>query len=467
MIYSSVVVPNIHEYVRRGMDPNFPERLLAEWRDIGSGFSEVSLFWEGEGKLVISPKPIDSNFIDYIKQLLEYKELFVVTPKNYTSEFCRDILNDELTLSEIVSYVKNRNSVHFLPWGATESVYLLLETLQERGADIVSEELPSRDYYWTSLHFDSKVGFRELCASLRQIDSRIQIPTGFTCNSLSEAIELLRWFYARRTPCVLKASMGVSGFGNVFLYGELFEQSFDNVAAYVKDAIRELPYFTHGAAVVEKMIITESSDIPASQLCPSSVFMNGVILSDGGVEIVGGGAEIRDKRCYYVGAEVGKDTLLDSVVTTLEPIMYRIGEAISEHGYRGQWGVDFVISTSGIPIAIELNARRCSSSHVYAMVKRFYGKEWMSACYAISRLPYYVQVAPEVSIDAVLCAFEKTNAMYKKDRILAVPTQVSWLHQTHPGIGYTLFGTNKSRVKSAECYLRKRLSAHGIQDSNK
>lgn len=92
---SSIIIPNVHDYVRRGMDPSFPERLLAEWRDIASGFSEVSLFWEGNDKLVLSPREINKNFISYIKGLLGYENLLVLVPRSYTSDFCDDILGDE------------------------------------------------------------------------------------------------------------------------------------------------------------------------------------------------------------------------------------------------------------------------------------------------------------------------------------------------------------------------------------
>lgn len=355
---------------------------------------------------------------------------------------------------------------HILSWGATETIYLLLNKLQNYGANFLSQELPDRNNYWTSLYFDSKAGFRELCSKLQQFDSQIQIPQGFACGSLNEALEILRWFYSHRTPCVIKASSGVSGFGNVFIYGDSFEKTFKDVASYVKNSIQELPYFTSDIIIVEEMVISNPLKLKNSCICSNSPFMSGFISPDGEMKIIGGGIDIRNEQCYYVGAELGKEGEFSKVSDVLNPIMYKIGKAISEYGYRGHWGVNFVLSKRGMPIAIELNARRCGESHVYAIAKRIYGEEWIKLCYAITRFPYYIQPAPDVSIDSILHIFERTNAVYKKDDVMAIPTQVSWLHQKYPGIGYVLFGPNKSLVKSTEEFLLNQFLNVGIKGIN-
>jgi len=87
----------------------------------------------------------------------------------------------------------------------------------------------------------------------------------------------------------------------------------------------------------------------------------------------------------------------------------------------------------------------------------------MSECYAITRLPYHVQIEPSASLGSLLHAFEKTNAVCKKKGILAIPTQVSWLHQTNPGMGYVILGTDKEAVRAVEHGLHEQLMVGGIR----
>ena len=458
--YYSLILPNVHEYVRRGMDPNFPEDLLKLWRNNASGFSDVSLFWEGENKFILSPKPIDPLFINYIRDLVGYNDIQVASPENFSSEFCDDILNDSSCLHKIKSFIESKNKVYFIPWGATESVYKLLDALQTQHQNFVSEELPERKHYWSSLHFDSKVGFREMCSQLAKYNDNILIPKGFTCSTFNEAMEIISWFYYQNKPCVLKAASGVGGFGNVFLYEDMYKQSLDDVISYVKNMIRELPYFTNGAAVVEELVVSDS--FAGKNSCSRSVFMSGQILPTGIIKIIGGGGDIRDENCYYAGAELGVGSPLSQFTDTLIPIMRLIGEAISTHGYRGHWGVNFMLSRNGTPIAIELNARRCGESHVYALAQRVYGDDWMSNRYILSRFPRALRSAYSSSIEPVLDAFTKTNKNYSLDTVLCVPCQTSWLNRTSPGISYMIFGPKRNTVLKVEEYLLEQLSIVGL-----
>lgn len=457
----SVVIPNVHEYAQKGMDPDYPALLLATWRNVASGFSEVALFWEGDDKLVVSPKPMDSIFVAYIKDLLGYRSITVVSPQRCTTELSMDILRDESVLSAIGSYV-NLNGVTYLrPWGATKQMYLLADEITNRGLRLSFDELPKRNDYWSCTYIDSKIGFREMCVGLQDKTPSIRIPRGFTCDSFANSLEVLRWFHAKRVPCVLKASSGVGGYGNVFLREELLHQPFEQVEKFVCEATKTLPYFRTGAAIVEEMISPAAPQGMSSPACARSVFLSGLVQANGELKIVGGGTDIRDSQCNYAGAEIGKENLLDAVADVAKTVMYEMGNTIAGYGYRGHWGVNFIVSTA-TPVAIELNARRCGESHAYAIAERLYGATWMSDCYAITRLPIRVQVEPSVSIGSALHAFERTNRRCKKRGILAVPTQVSWLCQASPGLGYVILGTSQEAVRAVERDLHVELAIEGI-----
>lgn len=458
---ASVVIPNVHEYAQKGMDPDYPSLLMAKWRNVASGFSEPALFWEGDDKLVVSPRPIDAAFVDYITDLLKYRSISVITPQRCTTELSLDTLIDESVLSTISSFVSAREATHLRPWGATKQIYLLLDELKRRSPGLLCNELPTRDGYWSCTYIDSKLGFREMCIGLQEKAPGIHIPRGFTCDSLVSAQEVLRWFHATKLPCVLKASSGVGGYGNVFVLEELFDQPFEEVERYVYETTKALPYFRCGAVIIEEMIIPDGWKGTSSPACSRSVFMSGFIEADGRTTLVGGGTDIRDAQGHYVGAEIGKETYLDAVAGAIREMMYEIGDAIAGYGYRGHWGVNFIVSHAS-PVAIELNARRCGESHAYAIAEKLYGTKWMSDCYAITRLPIRVQAQPGALVGSVLRAFEKTNRTCIPKGILAIPTQVSWLGQAMPGLGYVVLGTDRDAVRAVENHLHDALAAEGV-----
>ena len=463
--YPSVIIPNVFEYAQKGMDPDYPALLLARWRRRAFGFSDAALFWAGDDKLVVSPRAIDNDFVQYVVDLLSYKSVTTIVPQYHSGGLCSSIAEDRVVLSEICNFVTARGSACLRPWGATKELYLLVDEFRRRNVTLITEELPERDNYWSCSYIDSKVGFRELCTKLRTHSPVIQIPEGFTCDSLVDALEILRWFYSRGLPCVLKSSSGVGGFGNVFLHDELLQQPFETVVDYVMGAVEAIPYFRSGPVLVEELIVSDmmprSSAMPG---CTSSVFMSGVILSGGELTIIGGGVDMRDSQCHYVGAELGKDTYLENIGDYLLSSMKKIGETIASYGYRGHWGVNFMVSKTGAPVVIELNARRCGESHAYALAERLYGEEWRSDSYIITRFPYPVLSNPDVSVPLLLQAFDSTNAIHKRNGVLTVPTQVSWLHdKANPGIGYVVIGATRDLVKSAEHHLHEQLTSVGIK----
>jgi hypothetical protein len=382
----SIIFPNVHEYMRRGMEDGFDENLLREWRDIAAGLAEVSIFWEGNEKLILSPKPIDDIFIDYNKMLLGYGEILVVVPKSYSSNTSLDFLNDIEALSAINSFVRNKDIVHFLPWGATEDVYILLNRILEKNPQVISQELPLIDDYWTSLYYDSKIGFRELCKDLQKTNLQINIPKGYSCGTLKEALAIIRGLHKKGRACVLKANSGSGGFGNVFISKQWLNAPFQKVTEYINESIEELPYFKTGTILVEEFVEVPSP-IAGKDSNIHSCFMSGCITEDGNMKVTAGGIDIRDKYNYYSGARLGKTVFPKELWSKLESIMHIMGHAIASNGYRGQWGVNIMVTKDGLPVMIELNPRRCGESHIHGLEKRLYGEDWMETSFVLSRLP--------------------------------------------------------------------------------
>lgn len=453
--FNSIIYPNVHEYMKRGMGP-FPGKLLAEWRRIAAGYGEVSLLWPGKNKLVMSPQVIDKDLIEYQRDAWKMGEISIVTPTAFTSETSKDFLQDTKAISKIQNFVNRHATTEFIPWGATSGVYDILKAINS--PKLVSHEIPKEQNYWSSLYYDSKIGFKELCHQIG-----LKVPQGYVCDNLNMAFSIIKKFSSCGKECVLKANMGAGGFGNVHISKEIFSKSSTEIEAYVYKSIEEMPYFKEGAILVEEWI--EPPIIHAKQFVSLySGFASAEILPDGNIKIIGGGIDAHDHNGYYNGAKLGKEVFPDSLWNYLKNILEKLGAAISENGYRGHWGINYMLRANGEPVLIELNARRCGESHIHNIGRILAGENWMDTLHVISRFPMEVSVDRDITVCELLDLFDKRNKKYKN--ALIVPVQLSWLKkERYKGIGYMILG-DTDEVEKQDCEMRRDLAMLGIKEIN-
>lgn len=461
----TLVLPNVYEFNRRGLPPELPKRDLDSWRDVGNVLTDLALFWSGEDKLIVSPRPIDSGFVQYVRDHVGFQRLLVQSPRpprRCESGLSRAVLADPELLQRVVEYVRGGESTTLLTWGITEDVYLFLDALTSQGASVKAPDVPPRHSYWNVIYLDSKAGFRHRCTEIGASDQRIAMPEGFICHSLADVVEFVRYFYRRGSGCVLKPNRGLGGIGIIMLELEWAKHPDELLLKHIENQAAKNPYFfTHGPIIVERKIQARPMRVD-SLTTIGSVFMNALIGSDGQIEVLGGGCELRDNNNHYVGAQMGKGSVIESVASTVEPVMWAICRAVASYGHRGHVGVDFLLDDEGNPVILELNPRRCSESHVYDLARRFFGIQWRSTCYALTRLPLSVMLDAEPDIGSVLEAFDAVSRQVSSAGMLVIPTCVSWLHLGNHGIGYVIFGPDKETVDHGETVLLNELACRGI-----
>lgn len=449
---NSVIFPNVHEYMKRGMG-QFSESLLAEWRSIAAGYGEVSLLWQGKNKLILAPRPIDDDLLSYHRTAWGMDEVCAVTPQSFTSDTAGDFLADKNAMDTIHNFLGRHQKSYFIPWGATEGAYEILKSLDSSG--VINHEIPKKEDYWSSLYYDTKIGFKELCFQLG-----IRVPKGYACDSLKMALSVIRGFCLKGEACVLKANSGAGGFGNIFITKDMLSKSFHEVESYIYSSIEELPYFRQGAMLVEEWIeIPASSKLNSADIC--SGFASAEILPDGKVRVIAGGIDTHDSSGYYSGARLGKGVLPVKLWNYLKNVLLKLGDSIAECGYRGHWGINYMLRCSGEPVLIELNPRRCGESHVHNIATVMAGEDWMESLYIINRFPMEVRVEREVSVRELLDQFDSVNKKYSE--ATAVPVQLSWLKkERYQGIGYMILGEEETVVRQ-DRDLRERLADMGLR----
>lgn len=456
-----IIFPNVHEFVMRGVRGITDRSILEEWRNIGAGYGETSMFWEGDRKLLLVPVPIDLKYIEFIKQLVGYQEICQYSPERFTSKTSEDFLEDGV-YDAVRQFNKGKDFVNFVPWGATEDLYRLMHELHNCSNNLLTDEIPCFDNYWSSLYYDSKMGFREVFNKIFKGYENVILTNGYSFSSQEEAMHLVRKYHKRRKPCVIKANNAVSGFGNFFVTSNLFDKPWEAVNAQINEYLSSTPYFKNGSVIVEEFIATPSP-VECGNDFYHSCFMSAVTHPTQGTKLIASGVDMRDELNYYAGAYMGKGDIKQSIKAEIEQAMYLIGDQMSKDGFAGHWGANFMVDKQEKIYAIEINPRRCGESHIHGLAKKLYGENWMSELCIISRFPLSVELDKNsmMDIEVVLNFFNQINS--QNSDALVVPTQLSWLKKNrYKGIGYVVFSKDREIVKYVDSMVIKKLPQIGI-----
>lgn len=450
-ILNSVIFPNVHEYMCVGMNKNFEPSLLEEWRKIAAGYAETSILWQGKNKMILSPLPIEKEFVQYFENHFDFN-IDIVSPSSFTSNTSMDFLNDHNAMETIKKFVHEHNSPYFLTWGGTKGAYLLLNELNHQKK--CHDELPKGDAFWTVHEFDSKIGFKKICEKLK-----IQTPKSLICEKFSSLRDCVRIF--SESGCIIKANHGAGGFGNIFVPKTLMIESDKKLDEFLENSILELPYFRDDNILVEEVV--EKSNKYASGANISSGFASAQILENGQVKIIAGGIDMHNRFGYYEGAYMGKDVFPKKLWDELVNILYKIGDEISKQGYIGHWGINYMLDKKGQIQLIEMNTRRCGESHVHNMANIIAGEQWMNTKFVLNRFPLDVEVYREsITSSEILGIFEKLNKE-KRDTVL-IPVQLSWLQKKRfKGIGYMIIGDSHEKVKMVDNLFLQHLDDIGVR----
>ena len=205
------------------------------------------------------------------------------------------------------------------------------------------------------------------------------------------------------------------------------------------------------------MIIEEHISGPQSTWATTPT-VNCLILSDGTIEVVGTGRMLMRRGWLYSGICSGYAALEPSTEETIVRIGRQVGHAMADMGYAGWFDIDFVVGARGEIFLTEINARRASPAHAFAIARRTLGEGWPRKCslYANDHLPLQGSCNPRYpAIREVFAAF---NGRHSRSSIKAVPTIVSSsLSRKTPYLGYVLLAQGESEAGFHACRLEQEI----------
>ena len=446
--FYKAIFPNVHEVVRRALPwEKLPAHFLHKLCASGMSYAELGLLWGGDNKVVVLPREVPTCQIEYIKELLGYKQIKTLTVESKVGLTCQWSSDLENIFSGDLGKVDAGNKIQlsFLFWGASPEAYVLLEHCESLGIWGKSPDLPAKNYYSSAIIFDSKSRFRKV---LNTAEIGLDIPEYNVASSVTEVIDILNINIEKRIPCVVKSEFGVGGYGNVFFTSQLLAEGLASCILRLEKAIDFAPYIALGDIVVEHLVSPSQFSGVGTVCGLAQIHPNGTCLMNGVVH------EIRVGDLYR-----GAQTFPGDLAEKIAQETLKIGRLMASKGYRGFFGVDCLVNSEGRLVLLEINARRCSSHFIFEVAKRIFQDTCFSALHNLD-LPVTISKPHSRLIEDVVDVF--SNLTQNSWDFYAIPTQVTGLESPSPYIGFVLLAGDDISLELSYRRLISDLEKKGI-----
>ena len=427
---------NTYEFNER-YNSGLPTTDLVTRRRLKESFGisgDLALFWGGiaSHRVVVTPQKPNSVYMRYLEEQLDVS-ITALTPRLRTGWVCRDLLSDGATMSRLVAAIGGR-SVRVLAWGATADYYALLDTLRERGVQIVHHDFPAVEDRWVVDYCDSKTGARALLQHMTPTNLDIQVPPGFICHNLAEAGGLASFLHAHHVaPVVIKSDWGNGGKAVRILNSDAHGQTFATVWARFVSEVQGDALWDHSALTVEECV-----GLGQDLTTPS---VDGYIDSGGTVHVLGVQNMLTiEQRC--VGFEMGNNVFPHDLESRLRSIVKHVGDQLSLFGYRGWFDIDFLLPNDGSLLFIsEINPRRTGGSSPLAFASKRLGDSWSDAYHL--KVNERLELSRPTSIARLMNIVLDLNARYSSSSAEIIPLHVRGLSLRQPYVGYVIYARTK------------------------
>ena len=360
--YPTVVVHNYLESFQTFLSRTGDDHILLDRRFNG----DQALFWLGDDKLVITSAPIANA--ETICARWGYQNTQTLSPKEIGVSLSTDILKDPDLLNAVLAYAGEEKKLALVSYAATPEFLHLAETLkQQYDLDILLPECTLPQNLWVKNYLDSKVGFHTLFSRWAQGDSRHKSPQSFICEELQRVAEIVGWFRSQGKGCVIKASQGGSGVGNLFMPFDQIPPNVPEILSILENNI----YLAQDLYVIEELIKSPTYESPSAEVYvphpqdgpPIMTYLCMQHFEDSGrfagVLI---GSELEDKVWYphYVETE-----------------MYLAAE-MQKMGYVGYFDMDSVVDENNEVYMVEINARRTGGTYAHEFMEFVFGPQYFN-----------------------------------------------------------------------------------------
>lgn len=424
-----LVIPNIADFnlrhPRLSLDPATRESFVR----VGRAFAEQSLFWSLGERVLVLPGHVDPDWFADVHDALGDPPPPVVYPVRRTGLVVRDLLDDAAAMTALRHHLAGHRRVRFVTWGATEELYLLQSALVQLGFEVTTD-LPAPDDYWVSLYLDSKMS----CLDLATQVPGFRVAPGITVDSWSELRGAVDAVLATDGAAIVRSMYGVSGEGSAVVRADP-----DSRTRFWR-AVRDDPLLSLFPLSVQRYLTHQPGlGCPAVDL----------FIDDAGVSQLFTSVMTVDSH-RFTGVNVGPGLLPPAVEEEMRAVSERIAEAARRLGFRGWFGVDFVVDADGDLYVTEFNARRTGGTEWVALLAR-----WRSTPETVVRAEPAVAVPDTAGPPPGYADLRPAFTEARRAGVPAFPTNVRALGHARRSYGFITGGADGAQAERRAARLRR------------
>ena len=405
--------------------------------------SQRAFFWEKDHKVVVTPYGIPEALINHNSQVLGFQDVINVSPRELSLDLSAQVQGDIKLWTELVQLLRDNPGSKLSPYAYTPGFIQIINRLRGENVNFQVSEEPTDPNIASFL--DSKAGFRQIMIELSVLHPEVKIPAGQICSTRSEAIDFVQSLFAQGKAGVIKANMGESGWGTIFLKPE----DFSDVAELNSHIDRVLDgdnIWRGGLLIAEEYI---HPDLSVSGGSPSTE----LYVDNQGHRITYSCEQVVSPSGEFLGVGVGAGSVKPEFLTTLETAANIVGQRYYDLGYRGFFDMDFVISTDGTPYAVETNTRRTGGTNVYDIARAVFGEQQSLWGYLLSQdsLRYGDQA---VNAEELLARSQKLLYPMNGSKRGVI---ITLINTSDPVLGYVAIGDDKAEVLRLQKQIKRSL----------
>lgn len=373
----TLVIANVSEAFSNFLNRDFDSIARANRIRTEQYRGDRTLIWAGDPKLVVTSYPVPS--LEYVRNNLGYSGTELIYPQKPTDSLCNDIVSDDHLLELIIAYANNKE-LTIIPYATTPQFIHLIEILNSFGVALKLPETPSKKNVWLLRYIDTKSGFRTLVSNwLAKTD--VQLPDGFICKTITEAIDVVEWFVGQNRDCIVKADLGTNGYGNLIVTKENF-----GTRASLLCYIESNTFFANDLIVVEEFIYSRSILSPSFEcfIPPPQI---------GGPQLTYVSRQLFREYGDFRGVLTSKNQQAEVWYSALVNAGLIVAKKMQELGYVGFFDMDSIVDDQGRLYPVEINPRRTGGTHVHDFAKYYWGNDYLDHVVILSYDPVSIGIA--------------------------------------------------------------------------
>ena len=413
---------------------------MAEGATFGPG--DMTLFWSGDNKVVVTQQAMDTQFLDDCREILGYENLthLAVGATEPSHSLCEDLMGDDRVLGRLAELLDggpdggpHDGPVYVESYAATPEYAALVAGIRARLSRPVTDLMAPEDLELISI-LDSKIQAREFF-SVAAASSPMRLTRAFTARRGSDLARIAGSALRVLGPAIVKADFGAGGHDMTLVNSADSLRDNDNIVALLPPALDT------------DFLIEEYLKPSSGEVLP--VAYSGAVGHDGEISSIGTCRQFFFAEWRHVGSQVG----IGAMPPGCGDKVLQAGEAIAKvagsFGYRGPLNIDFLYRDSDSTLfPLEINPRRCLSATLGDICMQIFGLGYEKTAAAVARR--WVPVHPSITSYGRLRDTLLSRGLFARETsgLVILPYMVTALPHSSI-IGLAVVGTDPAAVESA------------------